>query len=83
MISEPSSEFERGRYAERVHEHGRRLDAINGSIDRTGQSLNELELTVARIGRTVAIYAALAAGVMGIVGSVIGALIVWRLTGTS
>lgn len=41
--------FERGRLAERVNEHDRRLDKINGSMDRVADELAQLRLSIQSI----------------------------------
>lgn len=80
------SEFERGALTEKVREHDRRLAAINGSIDRAEAAQTALTATVADlalkvegIGVKVAMYAAIAAGVAGIAGSVVAAVIAGNL----
>jgi hypothetical protein len=68
-------EYQRGRLTEKVAEHDRRLNAINGSIDRAEAAINGLREEVARITVKVGI----AAFIAGLVGSGITAVIVARI----
>lgn len=86
MPSAPQSEYERGKQAERIAEHDRRLNAINGSIDRAEeavialrQDIHSVALTVNGIGVKVGVYAGLAAFIASGVGSIATGLIVYQL----
>lgn len=81
-----NGEFERGALTEKVREHDRRLQAINGSINRAEATQRDLTATVADlalkvegIGVKVAVYAGIAAGVAGVAGSVVAAVIAGNL----
>jgi len=69
-----------GQTREQVREHGRRLDAMNGSIDRAEQAISGLREDVKGIGVKVGIYAAIAASVAAIVGSAASGLIIYIIT---
>ena len=80
------SEYQRGQQAEKIAEHDRRLDAINGSIDRAEETIvgmrgdiHQLALTVNGIGVKVGAYAGIAAFVAAIVGSAASGLIVYAI----
>ncbi len=64
---EPSVERWRGRIETELGEHDRRLDAINGQLERVWKQLVSLEVAVAKL--TVRVSIAAAAG--GIVASVV------------
>lgn len=81
MSDSYGDDFERGRIHERVTEHGRRLDAINGSIDRAESAISGLRVDFGRLATRVGIYAAIAAGVAGIVGSIVAAFILKAVGG--
>lgn len=79
-----SSDFEHGQQYEKIVEHDRRLDAINGTIDRAEeaisglrQDVHQLALAVNGIGVKVGGYAALAAFVAAIVGSTASGIIIY------
>lgn len=72
--------FHAGRIQEKVSEHDRRLNAINGSIDRAEAAISGLREDVKGIGVKVGVYAAIAAFVSGIVGSLATAVIAIKLT---
>ncbi len=74
-------EYWRGQTDSRIEEHDRRLDAINGSIDRSEAAVTNLKIAVEKVSTRVAIYAA----VGGLIGSafvaLVGGLVLAVLTG--
>lgn len=60
----------------RVDEHDRRLDAINGNVEKMWQSLGKLDRTVAGLIGRVAVAAAVAA----LIGSGLVTIAVYFLT---
>lgn len=76
MSEHDNDEFERGRIHEKVREHDRRLQAINGSIDRAEAAINKLSSEVAKISVKVGIASAVAA----LVGSAATAVVVTLVT---
>lgn len=76
-----SDGFHAGRIQEKVAEHDRRLNAINGSIDRAEASVSALREDVRGLGVKVGVYAAVAAFVAGLAGSIVTAIVVIQLTG--
>lgn len=76
MSEHANDEFERGRIHEKVREHDRRLQAINGSIDRAEAAINKLSSEVAKISVKVGIASAVAA----LVGSAATAVVVSLVT---
>ena len=86
MPPDTFTEYERGKQAERIAEHDRRLNAINGSIDRAEetivgmrQDVHNLALTVNGIGVKVGVYAGLAAFIASGLGSIATGIIVYNL----
>ena len=79
------SEYDQARWRGSVdatlHEHDRRLDAINGNIAAGAEALHELTVEVATTRQRVAIYAAFAAGGASIAGSVIVGISIYAITG--
>lgn len=80
------TEFERGAQAEKIREHDRRLDAINGSIDRAEETvvalrkdIHQVALTVNGLGVKVGVYAGLAAFIASTAGSVVTGVIVYSI----
>lgn len=71
--------FHAGQMQERVAEHDRRLAAIIGSIDRAETAISALREDVGKIGVRVGIYAAMAAFVASIAGSIVTGVIVFSL----
>ncbi len=76
MSEHANDEFERGRIHEKVREHDRRLQAINGSIDRAEAAINKLSSEVAKISVKVGIASAVAA----LVGSAATGVVVTLVT---
>lgn len=79
--------YHAGKMSERVNEHDRRLNAINGSIDRSEQAQLQLTATVADlarkvegIGSKVGVYASIGAFVASVIGSVVTGVVVYALT---
>lgn len=81
-MSDPLIEAARqqGRIEERIAEHDRRLNAINGSIDRAELAINTLSQQVATLGVRVGLYAALGAAASSVVMGIVASLIVWFIT---
>lgn len=82
----PNTEYERGKQAEKIAEHDRRLDAINGSIDRAEEAVvalrkdvHQVALTVNGIGAKVGVYAAFAAFSASLFGSVATGVVIYQL----
>ena len=71
--------FHAGRIEEKVSEHDRRLNAINGSIDRAEETISLLREDVRGIGVKVGVYAGIAAFVAAIVGSAASGVIVYAI----
>jgi hypothetical protein len=69
-------DFERGRLHEKVQEHDRRLQAINGSIDKAQAAITQLSTEVTKITVRVAVATSIAT----LVGSGITAVVVAKLT---
>lgn len=78
--------YHAGQLRERVSEHDRRLNAINGSIEAAQRSDVELTATVAELARKVegigvrvGMYAAMAAFVASIAGSIVTGVVVYAI----
>lgn len=71
--------FERGRLHEKVLEHDRRLDAINGSIDRAEQAVSALREDVRGLSVRVGMYAAVAAFAASTAGSVVTGVVIYTI----
>jgi hypothetical protein len=65
-----------GQWREKVREHDRRLNAINGSIDRAEEAITGLREDVRGIGVKVGVYAGLAAFLASTVGSIVTGVVI-------
>lgn len=72
--------FQAGTLQEKVREHDRRLNAINGSIDRAEAALSAVREDVRGLGVRVGVYAAVAAFVASAAGSIVTAVVVIQIT---
>lgn len=72
--------FDRGRMHEKVVEHDRRLNAINGSIDRAEQALSKVDKKIDVLTGKLRVWAAMAAFIAGVVSPVVSSLIIIKLS---
>lgn len=70
----------RGRTDQRIYEHDRRLDAINGSIKEGSDAITALAIEMGKLTTRVGVYAAIGGVVAASVSSGLTAIIVFFLT---
>lgn len=80
-MSEYQNERWRGTVDATLGDHDRRLASLNGNLAAGAAAINSLAIEVATTRQRVAIYAAIAAGIASIAGSILAGALIYLLTG--